>query len=135
MTKRVSVTLAICTLAGLGAALALFLPAKQTSTTAPAEPVAAQPEPATPAATPAAQVVNIEGFSFGGATVVQPGEQITVSNLDGASHTMTANDGSFDTGLIAGGASATLTMPTAPGTYQYFCSLHPSMVSTITVQS
>lgn len=136
MTKRVSITLAICTIGAIVAVGALFLPARQTSTATPA-PVAAAADTtgqSAPAAA-AAQTVSIENFSFGGATTVSPGEQITVSNVDSAPHTMTANDGSFDTGILNSGSTATLTMPTTPGTYQFFCSLHPSMVSTITVQS
>lgn len=138
MTKRVSITLAICTIAALAAVVGLFLPARQSSTATPTPAATVETDPAEqpgPAASAAAQTVNIENFSFSGATTVRPGEQITVSNLDSAPHTMTANDGSFDTGILNSGATATLTMPDAPGTYQFFCSLHPSMVSTITVQS
>jgi|GEM_PF-1111951 len=136
MTKRVSATLAICSIAALAAVVGLFLPARQSSTAAPA-PAATTVEANTadPTAVAETQTVRIEDFAFGGTTTVSAGEQITVSNIDGAPHTMTGNDGSFDTGVLDGGSSATLTMPNAPGTYQYFCSLHPSMVSTITVQS
>ncbi len=137
MTKRVSITLAICTIGAIVAVGALFLPARQASTATPA-PVAAVAADTTDQSAPAAaaaQTVSIQNFSFAGATTVSPGEQITVSNVDSAPHTMTANDGSFDTGILNNGSTATLTMPTTPGTYQFFCSLHPSMVSTITVQS
>lgn len=140
MTKRVSVTLAICIIAAGVTAIGLFLPA-QDPVAAPAEPANAVAENA-PAATDqaansavGAQTVNIKGFAFNGASTVQAGEQITVTNLDGAAHTLTANDGSFDTAVVNAGSEVTLTMPSAVGTYQYFCSLHPSMVSTITVQS
>lgn len=132
MNKRVSITLAICMLCAGIALFGLILPARRTSDAAPATAEVVAAEPTSTAA--AARTVSIADFAFGGATVVQPGEQITVSNVDGTPHTMTAKNGSFDTGIIGGGAATTLTMPTEPGTYQYFCSLHPSMVAEITVQ-
>ena len=49
-----------------------------------------------------------------------------------APHTVTADDGSFDTGKIDPGASATITVDTA-GTFAYHCNFHPSMKATITV--
>ncbi len=137
MTKRVSITLAICTIAAVAAVAALFLPARGASSATPAPAPTEEADgigQVTPGEAPV-QTVSIQNFSFGGATTVSPGEQITVSNVDSAPHTMTANDGSFDTGILNSGSTATLTMPTTPGTYQFFCSLHPSMVSTITVQS
>jgi len=49
-----------------------------------------------------------------------------------ANHTATASDGSFDTGTIAPGGSGSVTFNT-PGTYSYFCAIHPDMTGTITV--
>jgi plastocyanin len=64
---------------------------------------------------------------------VSPGAQVTVVNADSAAHTVTAEDGGFDTGTIDAGATGTFTAPTVPGTYQVFCSIHPNMRATITV--
>ena len=48
-------------------------------------------------------------------------------NTDGVAHRIVANDGSFDTGNIAPGASsAAITIP-GDGT-RYHCSIHPSMI-------
>jgi plastocyanin len=41
--------------------------------------------------------------------------------------------GSFDSGTLAQGASFTF-KATKPGTIAYFCSIHPSMTGTITVE-
>lgn len=139
--KRVSITLLICAIAGAVTLIGLARPATET-TTAAAEP--AQPadghrvtdgeQAATPpAGAPAA--ITIEGFAFGGSTVVAPGQAVTVTNRDSAPHTVTARDGSFDTGTINGGGETTLTLPTQPGTYEFFCAIHPSMVGTVTVQA
>ena len=60
------------------------------------------------------------------------GTTVTFTNNDTAPHTATADDGVFDTGEIAPGASATVTLDEA-GTYAYHCEFHPNMVATITV--
>lgn len=51
------------------------------------------------------------------------GTTITVSNDGQLPHTLTAVDGSFDTGTVEAGSSAELTID-EPGVYQVFCSLH-----------
>jgi len=51
------------------------------------------------------------------------GATITVTNDGGLPHTLTAVDGSFDTGQMAPGSSAQLTVE-EPGIYRIFCSLH-----------
>ena len=55
---------------------------------------------------------------------------VTVTNDDGTMHTLTADDKSFDTGDLDGGASATITIATA-GTYEYHCDIHNYMTGTI----
>jgi plastocyanin len=63
----------------------------------------------------------------------KPGEEVYVDNQGDAAHTVTADEGAFDTGNVAGGDSAELTAPTDPGEYAYHCSIHPSMTGTLTV--
>lgn len=156
--KRASITLMICALAGGAAVVGLARPAAETPTAAATAPAAASTDdpyggtdqssgqaataqaPAAASAAPAPApadpaVVTIEGFAFGGTTVASPGQSVTVQNLDSAPHTMTARDGSFDSGNIDGGGTGSLTLPTEPGTYEFFCAIHPSMVGTITVQA
>jgi len=71
---------------------------------------------------------------------VSPGSSVIWDNQDNALHTATSGesptpDGKFDSGLIgANQASKPVTMPTEPGDYKYFCTLHPFLVGTITVQ-
>jgi plastocyanin len=57
---------------------------------------------------------------------------VTITNNDSAGHTFTADDGSFSTGKIDPGASATITFDTA-GTFAYHCDFHSSMKGSITV--
>ncbi|MET7535320.1 cupredoxin family copper-binding protein [Streptomyces sp. NPDC005507] len=79
--------------------------------------------------------VTIKDFAFHPATFeVSPGTKITVTNEDSATHTLTADDQSFDTGNLAQGKSATITAPSKPGSYSYICSIHPNMKGTLTVR-
>ena len=72
---------------------------------------------------------------------VSPGGSVIWDNQDNALHTATSGnpetavtDGKFDSGLIgANQASKPITMPTEPGEYTYFCTLHPFLVGTVTV--
>jgi plastocyanin len=57
---------------------------------------------------------------------VAVGTTVTWKNNDGYAHTSTSDTGVWDTGNIAGGASATTTFHTA-GTYPYHCTYHVSM--------
>lgn len=71
-----------------------------------------------------------------------PSAAVIWDNQDNALHTATSGnpdtatpDGKFDTGLIgANQQSKPVTMPTEPGDYVYFCTLHPFLVGTVTVQ-
>ena len=71
---------------------------------------------------------------------VSPGATVMWNNKDNALHTATSGesptpDGKFDSGLIgANQASKPVTMPTEPGEYKYFCTLHPFLQGTVIVQ-
>ncbi len=75
----------------------------------------------------------MDNFQFSGQVRVAPGGTVTVVNNDSAPHTATARDGSFNTGNIAAGDTGSFTAPTEPGTYQFFCAVHPSMTGTLVV--
>lgn len=61
------------------------------------------------------------------------GEIITWTNLDSDPHDVTARNGLFASGPIANGSSYTW-VPRQPGTYKYFCTLHPEMHGIIIVR-
>jgi plastocyanin len=63
----------------------------------------------------------------------EPGEDVHLDNTGEKPHTVTADDGSFDTGSTAPGAESEFTAPSEPGTYAYHCSIHASMTGTLTV--
>jgi plastocyanin len=54
------------------------------------------------------------------------------TNNDNEPHTVTASDGSFDSGNMNPGATFTYTF-TTPGTYAYICTYHPWMHGYVTV--
>ena len=90
-----------------------------------------------PAGATPADTILIKNFGFQPTTlVVAPGAKVTVHNEDSATHTVT-NLGApkgFDTGDINAGATMTFTAPTAPGTYQYTCTIHQFMHGTLQVR-
>ena len=77
--------------------------------------------------------VTIADFHFSPAsTTIHVGDTITWSNSGPSSHTATAGNGSFNTGILKKGQSASHTF-TQPGTYAYACQIHPFMHGTIIV--
>jgi len=77
--------------------------------------------------------VQIANFAFAPASLtVKVGTTVTWTNGDGASHTVTADDGSFDSGSVGGGATFKQTFAKA-GTFAYHCAIHRSMTASITV--
>lgn len=62
----------------------------------------------------------------------ETGQTIRWSNAGVLPHTVTAQDQSFDSGILEKGAEFRMSFDTA-GIYAYVCSLHPEMVGTITV--
>ncbi|MGH2447911.1 MAG: plastocyanin/azurin family copper-binding protein [Chloroflexota bacterium] len=58
-----------------------------------------------------------------GTITVRVGQKITWLNQTGDDHTVTANDGSFNSGIIKAGSSFSWT-PRHAGTYPYSCYLH-----------
>jgi plastocyanin len=85
------------------------------------------------AASGGATPLEISGFQFASVDV-DAGGQVAVSNRDSAPHTVTADDGSFDSGQVDGGSSTALAAPGAPGTYEFHCEIHPDMSGTLTVR-
>jgi plastocyanin len=102
---------------------------------ATASPEAPPPAAATSAPTTAdSGTITIDQFLFSPATITVPaGATVRVDNQDGANHTVTALDASFDTGNIPGKSMGTFVAPRTPGTYPYKCAVHPFMTGTLTV--
>ena len=94
----------------------------------------AQPQTDTVAATGATRAAAVIDFGFQPARIEVPaGTTVTWTNRGQVTHTVTANDRSFDTGDIDSGGKASLTF-TRPGTYPYHCTPHPFMKGVVVVK-
>ena len=77
--------------------------------------------------------VSIVDFAFQPASVeIATGGTVTWTNTGQAPHTVTADDGSFDSGTLSPGATFSQTFATA-GTFTYHCNIHPQMTATVIV--
>jgi len=77
--------------------------------------------------------VTISDFQFApSAVTVNVGDTVTWNNAGPTPHSATANDGSFDTGIMDEGGSGSHTF-TEAGTFAYICTPHPNMTGTVTV--
>jgi plastocyanin len=77
--------------------------------------------------------VSIVDFAFQPASVeLATGGTVTWTNTGQAPHTVTADDGSFDSGTLSPGATFSQTFATA-GTFTYHCNIHPQMTATVIV--
>jgi len=85
--------------------------------------------------------VEIVNFDFDPVELtVSPGTEVTFTNLDAFSHTVTAGTGDapmpddFDSGRLPEGTSFQFAFD-EPGTYVYYCELHPAMEASIIVEN
>jgi plastocyanin len=77
--------------------------------------------------------VDIVDLAFEPTTVeLTAGESVTWTNTGAAPHTVTAEDGSFDSKTLKTGAAFTETFDT-PGSFAYLCQIHPDMRGTVRV--
>ena len=91
---------------------------------------------APPTETAAAATARVSTIDFGfdeADTVVAPGGTVSWTNDGAKPHTATFDDVELDTGRIEPGASSDLTAPTRPGSYSYFCSIHPTQMRGVLV--
>jgi len=78
--------------------------------------------------------ISIVDFAFGPKTLgISVGETVTWTNNEtGVPHTVVSDDGVWESDTLRPGDSFSFTFD-QPGTYTYFCSIHPAMTATITV--
>src|SRR5215212_11003528 len=77
--------------------------------------------------------VQVVDFSFEPGTVTVPvGTTVTWTNTGSHSHTVTADDGSFDSGRLDPGEQFPHTFD-QPGTFTYHCGFHPEMQGSVVV--
>jgi len=84
---------------------------------------------------PAVTTVHLRDFAYAPRDLtVSAGSTVRFVNDDGEAHTVTAADHSFDSAGLDTGDAWTHRFAT-PGTYRYFCALHPYMHGTIVVRA
>jgi plastocyanin len=77
--------------------------------------------------------VEIGDFAFSPTHLeVEVGSEVTWTNADPTAHTVTARDGSFDSGTVEAGAGFETTFERL-GTFAYFCQIHPTMRGSVHV--
>jgi plastocyanin len=102
--------------------IALLLLAGSPSVTAADQPAAANAE------------VKIDNFSFGPQTLTVPvGATVTWTNRDDIPHTAVSADGVFKSKVMDTDEKFSYTF-TKPGTYPYYCTIHPKMTGEVVVQ-
>ena len=89
------------------------------------------PDRYTAAPTPGENEVYINSMSFGPRMLkIRVGTTVIWTNHDVSSHTITFDDGSVESGELTPGESYEFTF-TAPGTYNYHCSMHPEQMKVV----
>jgi plastocyanin len=77
--------------------------------------------------------VQVVDFAFEPAMVmIEPGTTVTWTNAGDRPHTVTADDGSFDSGRLDPGEQFSFTFD-QPGTFTYICGFHPEMQGSVMV--
>jgi plastocyanin len=90
--------------------------------------------PAPSVGAPSPAVVQIDNFHYSPAMlVVAPGTTVTWTNEDDSPHSVREKDGKFKSAALDTDDKFSQTF-TAPGEYEYFCSIHPYMTGKIVVK-
>jgi len=78
--------------------------------------------------------VKIDNFSFGPGTLTVPvGTTVTWTNRDDIPHTIVSTEGVFKSKVLDTDEKFSFTF-SKPGSYPYFCSIHPKMTGRVVVQ-
>jgi plastocyanin len=110
-----------------GFLLAIFLPTLVLST-------AARSPEATATAAHTLHTVTIKGLKYlPPILAVEAGDTVEWKNADIVSHTVTAVNKNFDSGVILSGGAWKLVVK-KKGNFNYFCTLHPNMKAKLVVQ-
>ncbi|HEX6205168.1 MAG TPA: cupredoxin family copper-binding protein [Solirubrobacterales bacterium] len=108
-------------------------PASEETTETAGETESTESEAAPSGEASKSEKVDIVEFTYQpDPVVVQAGGKVIWQNQDTAPHTATADDDSWDTGTIEKGKIGSETFK-EPGTFTYFCEIHPTMKGTVEV--
>jgi plastocyanin len=99
-----------------------------------AAPILGQTHPGGGTATEHAVAINDAGYAPG-EVVVAPGHHVVWTNGGVNPHTVTADGGAFDSGILQARGKFDLTAPATTGTFPYHCTLHTFMRGTLVVST
>jgi plastocyanin len=119
----------------VAAAVALTAAACSSSSDDDSQATTSSGESVTTTAASSDAAVSVKDFAFNPGTIsVAVGTTITWTNDEtGVAHTTTSDDDVWSSGTLQPGDDFTTTFA-EPGTFTYFCSIHPSMTATIVVE-
>src|SRR5271163_150834 len=99
-----------------------------------ASPALGQPAAAEASAEAKAVEVKIDNFKFGPEALTVPvGTTVTWTNRDDIPHTVVSTDGAFKSKVLDTDDTFSFVF-SKPGTYPYYCTIHPKMTGQIIVQ-
>lgn len=79
-------------------------------------------------------IVNIQKSSYNpGTMTIKNGDTVTWKNNDSVSHSVVADDDSFNSGEIIAGSKYKRTF-VKTGTYNYHCAIHPNIKGVVVVK-
>ena len=85
------------------------------------------------ASTGPAVAISIEASAYSPADVtIKPGTTVTWTNTDTTMHTVSSDNGDFDSGQLQPGGKYSYTFPDR-GTFQYRDNVHPTMYAKVSV--
>ena len=91
--------------------------------------------PAHAAGTAMAAKVEIRNFAFSPKVLnVRAGTRVAWTNLDEEPHTVTSAGGQFQSSAALDTGDGYAVTFSKPGTYTYYCAIHPMMVGTVVVK-
>lgn len=80
------------------------------------------------------RTVVAQGIAYANDLTVAAGREFRFDNQDNTVHTLTADDGAFDSGEVRGSnQSPPMVAPDAAGSYPFHCEIHSGMTGTLTV--
>ena len=83
---------------------------------------------------PGSAAVSIRNYAFSpNQLTVTRGTTVIWTNNDPVGHTVTSDDGKFNSGIIASAKTFSYTF-NASGTYAYYCTIHPYMKAEVIVK-
>ena len=83
---------------------------------------------------PEETVIHVQDFGYQVPDSVAPGATVSVMNMDGEAHTVTADEGDAFDAQVTGGATGSFTAPLEPGTYPFHCTYHSNMQGVLVVR-